>query len=243
MSLKERKEQLVNNVSKTTAIRVKALNEQFNKLLNLSTQMNGYLELIEIKLRSERDRAIVAMKDQMVNRGNSLLKVVRSTSTSPIETVPPKVEFPRLQNVLNLVKVLGISFSSETCNVVEITVNPNKPTFRVIAKDTFDQPILDCLSLLDVKIFPNKDSYDKQQIHKKQCSEDVELPKVTNEGNGIYEFSTTCDNSLHTRVATGYYDDYFHGQPYVRQRRAAQQKYGLVSVQLFGKDVLESPLK
>ena len=52
------------------------------------------------KLRSERDRAMVAMKDQMVNRGNSLLKAVRLTRSSPVETVPPKVEFPWLQNIL-----------------------------------------------------------------------------------------------------------------------------------------------
>ena len=85
---------MLDDINKTTATRIKALNEQYYELLNLSTQMNNYLELIESKLKSERDGAIVAMKDQMVNHGNSLLKAVRSTRSSPVETVPPKVEFP-----------------------------------------------------------------------------------------------------------------------------------------------------
>ena len=53
---------MLNDINKTTAIRTKALNEQYYELLNLSTQMNNYLELIESKLRSERNRAIVAME-------------------------------------------------------------------------------------------------------------------------------------------------------------------------------------
>ena len=68
---------MLDGINKTTATKMKALNEEYYELLNLSTQTNNYLELIESKLKSERDRAIVAMKDQMVNHGNSSLKVVR----------------------------------------------------------------------------------------------------------------------------------------------------------------------
>ena len=71
----------------------------------------------------------------MVSRGNSLLKAVRLTRSSPVETVPPKVEFLRLQNILDLVAVSGISFSSEMCTLVEIMQNPNEPTFQVTMKD------------------------------------------------------------------------------------------------------------
>ena len=158
------------------------------------------------------------MKDQMVNRGSSLLKVVRSTRSSPIETLPPKVEFPRLQNVLDMTKLLGKSFSSETCRLVETTQNPNKPTFQVTVTDSMGQPISNCASLLDVKIISNRDE-----------AEDVEKPNVTNEGNGCYEFSTAC-----------YY--YTHRQSWERDR-VVKQRYGLVIVQLFGKDVPGSPLK
>ena len=242
VSLNKRKQKMLDDINKTTATKMKVLNEQYYELLNLSTQMNNYLELIASKLRSERDRAIVAMKDQMVNRGNSLLKVVRLTRSSPVETVPPKVEFPRLQNILDLVTVSGISFSSEMCTLVEITQNPNEPTFRVTMKDSFNQPILNCSSLLDVKIFPNKDSYDKQESYRKQYTREVKLPKITNKGNGVYEFSTTCDNSV--RATTRYYDNLYERCERWRQELATpQRKYGLVSVQLFGKDIPESPLK
>ena len=35
--------------------RIKALSEQYKELCNLYTQMNSYLELVELKLKSERD--------------------------------------------------------------------------------------------------------------------------------------------------------------------------------------------
>ena len=243
VSLNKKKQEMLDSINKTTATRMKALNEQYYELLNLSTQMNNYLELIESKLKSERDRAIVAMKDQMVNRGNSLLKVVRLTKSSPIETVPPKVEFPRLQNVLDLVAVLGISFHSGTCTLDEITLDPNKPTFQVTVKDSFHQPVLNCSSLLDVKIFPNKDSYDKQESHKKLCKEVVELPKITNKGNGLYEFFTTCDNSVRPSMKNQIRNYSHYYGSWQQELVKPQRKYGLVSVKLFGKDILESPLK
>lgn len=223
--LSTRKQQLLDSVEKTTVNKIKALNEQHEDLANLYDQMNSYLELVEVKLKSERDRAILATKDQMVNRGSSLLKVVRSTRSTPIETAPPKVEFPRLQNVLDLTKLLGISFCSKTCTLVEITQNASKPTFQVRARDSMHRPISNCASLLDVKIIPYKDSEGK----------DVEVPKITNKGNGCYEFSTLCDNSL-------YYYTHSHMQVWQRDR-IIKQRYGLVIVRLFGEDVPESPLK
>ena len=86
-----------------------------------------------------------------------------------------------MQNTLDLA-VLGISINNEMCTLVEITQNPNKPTFQMTMRDSFQQPILNCSSLLDVKIFTNKD---KQETHRKQCSKEVELPKITNKGNGL----------------------------------------------------------
>ena len=223
--LSARKQQLLDNVERTTANRIKALNEQHQDLLNLYDQMNSYLELVEIKIKSERDRAIVTMKDQIVNRGSSLLKVVRSTRSTPTEAAPPKVEFPRLQNVLDLIQFLGVSLCSNTCTLVEITQNSNEPTFQVRVRDSMCQPVSNCASLLDVTIIPNNDSE----------AEYVEVPKVTNKGNGCYQFSTTCDNSLY---------HYAHGHTQLRYGdRIVKQRYGLVIVRLFGKDVPKSPLK
>ena len=85
MALNERKQQLLDEINKTTAEKIQALNEQHKELTDLLAQMNGYLELMEVKLKSERDQAIIAMKEQMLNRGNALLKVARSTKTLPVE--------------------------------------------------------------------------------------------------------------------------------------------------------------
>lgn len=240
MALNERREQLLDDINETTATRIDALNEQYKDLLNLHTQMSSYLEFVEVKLKSERDRAIVAMKDQIVNRGSALLKVVRSTRSSPVETVPPKVQFPRLQNVMGLVKLLGISISSETCRLVEVTRKESEPTFQVILKDSSGRPISNCSSHLDVKIFPNKDLYDKQEAHRKRrpLEVDVEVPKITDKGNGCYEFSTKCDNTPQ-HVTTSM--DLF-GRHSMHRRVTPQQKYGLVIVKIFGKDVSGSHL-
>ena len=53
---------------------------------------------------------------------------------------------------------IGISINNEMCTLVEITQNPNKPTFQMTMRDSFQQPILNYSSLLDVKIFTNKDN-------------------------------------------------------------------------------------
>jgi len=238
-ALRKRKQQLLDDINKTTDDRVKALSEQHKELCNLYTQMNSYLELVELKLKSEKDRAIVAMKDQIVNRGKALLNVVKSTRGSAVKTVPPKVEFLCLQNVIDLVRLLGVSFSSETCTLAEVTKRSyfesiphesSKLTFRVTVKDTSGWPVLNCSSLLDVKIFP---TWDAQDTHKGKCN--VEQPKVTDKGNGCYEFSTTCYNTQCTSTYRGY-DSYGY-------YRSEQQNYGAVCVQIFGKDVLNSPLK
>ena len=112
------------------------------------------------------------------------------------------------KHLIDLVGVLGISINSKLCTLVEITQNPNEPAFRVTMKDTFDQPILNYSSLLKVKVFPSKDSYDKQESYKKLCAREVKVPKITNKGNGVYGFSTTCDTSVHT---TKRYPGHYYG--------------------------------
>ena len=102
MALNERKQQLLDKINKTTAEKMQVLNEQHKELTDLIAQMNGHLELMEAKLKSERDQAIIAMKEQMINRGDALLKITRVTKVSPVERALPKTEFPRLQIVKDL---------------------------------------------------------------------------------------------------------------------------------------------
>ena len=230
MALNARKQQLLEDFNKTTTNRMKALKEQHKELLNLFTQMNNYLELVESKLKSERDRAIVTMKDHVVNRGSSLLKIALSKKSSPVETVPPRVDFPRLKKVTDLVNILGISFCNATCTFVEVTNNPSKPTFQVTVKDSSGQPVLNCLSFLDVKIFPESNSYVMYHTLKPY----VEQPEIINKGNGRYEFSTTCDMEPYINYRDAY------GR--LRQRMA-QKRHGMVTVQVFGKDVPKSPME
>ena len=219
MALDERKQQLLDEINKTIAKKVQALNEQHKELTDLLAQMNGYLELMEVKLKSERDEAIIAMKEQMVNRGDALLKVTRLTKMSPIEKLPPKPEFPHLQNIKTLVKLLGMSLYSRL-ELFGLGGYGSGPKFKVTVKDSSGQPVLNCSSLLDVKIFPNENSV-----------ANVQQPRVTDKGSGYYEFSV------------GYFlkpYDPFHP---AFKRVEQQQKYGSVFVQMFGKDIQGSPLR
>ena len=131
--------------------------------------------------------------------------------------------------------LLGISFHSGTCSLSEVTNNPSKPTFRVVVKDSLGQPILNCSSLLDVKILAQFDPHKDTQAALKS-RHDVEQPKIINKGNGCYEFSAKCD----VTPPLAYWDQ---DQYNVSRPRKASQKYGIVYVQLFGKDVTKSPLK
>ena len=71
LALSEQKQQILDEINKTTAEKIQTLNEQHKELCDLQLQMNAYLELMEVKLKSERDQDIMAMKDQMVNRGDT----------------------------------------------------------------------------------------------------------------------------------------------------------------------------
>lgn len=223
LALTEQKQQILNEINKTTTEKMQALNEQHKELIDLQLQMDVYLELMEVKLKSQRDQDIMTIEDQMV-RGDTLLQVARSAKTSPVETVPSRIEFPRLENLKGLVNVLGISFSSKTCSL-QLDEMPkcwitllNCAAFKVTVKDSSGQPVLNCSSLLEVKIFPNENSKAK-----------VEHPRVTDDGKGCYKFSASRSMSPCVQLK------YKHTQQ--------QQKYGLVSVQVFGKDVRGSPLR
>ena len=216
LALNERKQQMLDEINKTTMEKVQVLNKQHKELTDLIAQMNGYLELMEVKLKSERDQAIIAMKEQMVNRGDALMKVARLTKMSPIEKVPPKIEFPHLHNIKILVQLLGISFYTRL-ELFSMRGFGSGPKFKVTVKDLSGQPVLNCSSLLDVKIFLDENSGAK-----------VQQPRVTYNGNGFYEFSAiNCFKS----------PDYMFG------RVEQQQKYGSVFVQMFGKDIQGSPLR
>ena len=117
ITLAERKQQILYEINETTADIMQSLNEQYEDLTELQLQMNAYLELVDVILKSERDKDIMTMKDQMVNRGDTLLQVARLAKTTPVETVPSKIEFLCLESIKGLVKVMGISFNIDTCSL------------------------------------------------------------------------------------------------------------------------------
>ena len=169
----------------------------------------------------------MTMKDQMVNRGDTLLQVARLAKTTPVETVPSKIEFPCLENIKGLVKVMGISFNIDTCSLqLDGMLNSwskllQRTAFKVTAKDLLGQPVLNCLSLLEVKVFPNEHS-----------KANVEQPAVTDDGDGCYCFSAGSSSffSVHKNQSS-------------HKHMERQQKYGLASVKVFGKNIQGSPLR
>ena len=150
------------------------------------------------------------MKDQMITRGDSLSYAVKSTRLLPVEMVPPKVEFPQLQNFLDSARVLGVSFSSETCHLVKLPTQ--NPTFQVTVKDSLGQPVSNCEALLDVKIISNK--FKNKLFNKYITDIDIETPVIINNGNGNYQFSTTYFNLDDTKDP--YYGDPYYRDPYYR---------------------------
>ena len=160
------------------------------------------------------------------------MKIALSKKSSPVETVPARISFSRLKNITKLVKFLGVYFCNETCTFAEVTDNPSKPTFQMTMKDSLGQPVSNCSSFLDVKIFAEYGSYHKYCALQNQC--DVERLEIIDKGNGCYEFSTTCDDMQPFKIYAEYY-----GYP---RHKAAQKKHGMVAVQVFGKDVPKSPL-
>ena len=227
ITLTERKQQILNEINKTTADKMQSLNKQHEDLTELQLQMNAYLELVDVKLKSGRDQDIMTMKDQMVNRGDTLLQVARLAKTSPVETVPSKFEFPCLENIKGLIKVLGMSFNSNTCNL-QLDEMPSfwnallqRTVFKVTAKDLSGQPVLNCSSLLEVKVFPNENS-----------KANVEQPTVTDNGDGCYNFSTGSSSFFSVQK-----------NQLSHKHMERQQKYGLASVKVFGKNIQGSPLR
>ena len=98
----------------------------------------------------------------------------------------------------------------------------------MIVKDSSDQPVLNCSSLLEVKIFLNENSEAK-----------IEQPSVTDDGKGCYKFSASHSANSSVQNIQLKYKHTQRQQKYTQQ----QQKYGLVSVQVFGKDIQGSPLR
>jgi len=106
-ALNQRKSLLIQDINHTSACKMKALNNQCTKLTQLYNQINSYIQLINAKLVSESDRAIVSMKNQLVDRSDQLVKNVSSTKLSPSETVPPSIKFYGLRKITEAFQGLG----------------------------------------------------------------------------------------------------------------------------------------
>ena len=89
------------------------------------------------------------------------------------------------------------------------------------AKDLLGQPVLNCSSLLEVKVFPNEHS-----------KANVEQPTVTDDGDGCYCFSAGSSSFF-----------IVHKNQLSHKHLERQQIYGLASVKVFGKNIQGSPLR
>ena len=217
LALDMRKMQLINDIDQTTKIKVNALNVQCTDLTNSCAQMNNYIELINAKLISESDRAIVAMKNQLIERGKQLSNSVKGTKLSPIESIPPNIKFYGLQAAINHLRQLGKSL--DVCvkrSQLNMETTQNLHNFEVIIRDAKGQPVTDCIGALDVKLFPDEQYGTQEQVN------------IVHEGNGRYTFSSKKCSSCSTVN--------WHANCQCR-------KYGSIHVQICEENIPGSPIR
>ena len=219
LALNKRKQQIINNINETAASRIEALDKQCKELTSKCVQMKSYLELVESKLQSERDRAIVSMKSKMVNRGDELVKVALQTELLPVETVPNKIEFCRLQKVLGLISLFSKpDIYTKKCKLARTTSRNNFNGYQVTLRDSHGRLISGCSDVITVQVFPNENMPLELGI----------LPKISEQGSGYYTFSIS------------------KGESCVNSKRGYQcrcEKFGSVCVQIGGEDVPGSPMR
>ena len=220
LALRMRKRQLIYDVDQITSYKMGALNIQCTELTNSCAQMNNYIELINAKLTSESDRAIVAMRNQLIERGNQLSSSVKGTRLSPMESIPPDVKFYGLQALVNRLQQVGepLDVCIKRCQLTK-TSTQNLHKFEVIVKDAKGQPVTDCMDALNVKVFPNERHDTQEQVN------------IVHEGNGRYTFSAKKCNSCSTANR-----HYWHAD-------CGCRKYGSVNVQICDENVPGSPLR
>ena len=219
LALNKRKKQITDNINETAAGRIKALDKQCEELTNKCAQMKSYLELVEVKLQSETDRAIVSMKGRVVGRGDELVKAVWQTELLPVETVPNKVEFCRLQKVLGLINLFSKpDVCTKKCKLTRSPTRNNFNVYQVMLKDSHSRAILGYSDVITVQVFPNEN----------MPLELGKVPKINDEGNGRYTFYIS------------------KGESCVNSRRGYQcrcEKFGSVYVQVGGEDMPGSPMR
>ena len=217
LALDMRKMQLVNEIDQITAIKIRALDAQCSELTNSCVQISNYIELINAKLTSESDRAIVTMKNQLIERGSQLSNSVKGTRLSPVESISSNVKFYGVQAVVSRLQQLGkpLDVCNKRCKLI-MTRTQNLHKFEVIIRDTKGQPLTDCMDALDVKLFPNEKYSTQEQVN------------IVHEGNGRYTFSakkcSSCDR------------EYW-------QTNCQCRKYGSIHVQICEENIPGSPIR
>ena len=219
LALNKRKQQIIDNINDTAAGRIKALDKQGEELANKYTQIKSYLELVEAKLQSETDRAIVSMKSRVVGRGDELVKAVWQTELLPVETVPSKVEFCRLQKVLDLINLFSKpDVCTKKCKLTRLSTRNNFNVYQVALKDSHSRAILGCSDVITVQVFPNEN----------MPLEVGNVPKINDQGNGCYMFSISKDEScMDCRIGF----------------LCCCEKFGSFNVQVGGEDIPGSPMR
>ena len=219
LALKEKRQQLIDDINETTASKLDALNKQCEELTNKCTLAKAYLNFVEAKLQSGRDRALVAMKPQIIERSTQLVKVVAQSKLSPVETEPNKVEFCRIQKVLGLIKLFNKpDVYVKKCKLSQlISRQQGISNFQVTLKDSHSHVVQQCADIITIKALPDENV--------QSISYTVQPLKIFDQGNGHYTFSISTGKSC----TQGYY--------------CRCRKIGLVYAQVVGEDIPGSPIR
>ena len=222
-ALNKKKQQIVDDINQATASRIEVLDKQCEELTNKCTQLRNFLELVESKLQFERDRAIVSLKRQVVNRGDGLIRVARQVKLLPVEAVPPTLTFYSLQKVKEHIQGFGkpLDICIKHCQLTTVQSGEhNLHGFSVTVKDSHGQPVLDCMDAIDIKVFPNANSSIQEKVK----------TVITHEEIGRYIFlAVKCESCWHVK--------------HYRGRSCQCKQYGSVIVQINQENVPGSPLR
>ena len=112
-TISERKEKLLNFITRVTHTKIQSLNKQLNEMKALLHQMKRFSEFIDKTIKSGSNCTVMCMKNPITNRSNSLVEWFK---LKPSEFLPRKLEFQTLDNMIVIIKQLATTPHAQKCS-------------------------------------------------------------------------------------------------------------------------------
>lgn len=176
----QRKEKMLDYVNKVVQRKLQSLNKQLNEIEILLYQMEQYVDFSKETMMSENSYTVMCMKNPIIDRGRSLVKQFSETKLVPSELLVRNMEFLTLDNVLMMIKQLGVVPQSKSCSVkMDKTVDADFCQFTLTVKNEAGDPILGCATSINAVFSTSKGG-------------PTTPLQVYDAGNGEYMFFKSC---------------------------------------------------